>query len=338
MDRFLYHMHMKLLRTFIFIIFIAIVGYLAFLFVTGPRVEIDTTLQQPALPTDLVSFLTTEEAQFTDLKPGTEKTIVWADPEQQYKTAAAVVYIHGFSATRREAAPLSDLVAQQLGVNLYYTRLTGHGRSDDAMAEASVNAWLNDIQEAVAIGEVIGDEVVLIASSTGASLVTWLAANGHLSEHVAALVFLSPNFGTANRTAEVLLWPYGQQIAQLIEGPYRQWEPLNAQHATYWTYRYPVSALLPMMASVKLARTSDLGEVHQPLLVIHSAEDTVVDPEKTAYYFDQFGSDPKRRIVVKTEHPWGHVLAGEILSPRTTEPLAQTIVDFLLPVLDPPGE
>ncbi|MDD4273595.1 MAG: hypothetical protein PHG14_07705 [Desulfobacter postgatei] len=38
------------------------------------------------------------------------------------------VYIHGFSATRKETAPLSDLVAKTLNANLFYTRLSGHGR------------------------------------------------------------------------------------------------------------------------------------------------------------------------------------------------------------------
>ncbi|MCB0111503.1 MAG: alpha/beta fold hydrolase [Caldilineaceae bacterium] len=319
-------------RLFLFIPILLVV-----LFAFGPRVALDTTLRPVQLPADLDSYLATEEARFIDLKPDTAKTIIWADPAQKAPTAVAIVSIHGFSATRHETAPLSDRVAEQLGGNLYYARLTGHGRSDDAMGEATVNAWLNDTMEAVTIGEALGDDVVLIASSTGASLLTWLAANDKLDDDVAALVFLSPNFGPANTMAELLLWPWGLEIAQLVEGRYRSWEPLNEQHGYYWTHRYPVGALLPMMGAVKLAREADLSKVHQPLLILNSAEDIVVSPEKTAYYFEQFGSTTKTRIVVKTDHPWGHVLAGDVLSPRTTEPLAQTIVDWLIPVLDAPA-
>lgn len=91
-----------------------------------------------------------------------------------------------FSATGRESAPLSDRVATQLGGNLFYARLTGHGRSDDALGESSVNAWINDTVEAITIGEEIGEEVILMASSTGASLLAWLSANRHLSDDIRA--------------------------------------------------------------------------------------------------------------------------------------------------------
>jgi esterase/lipase len=63
---------------------------------------------------------------------------VWANPDKT-KTPCAIVYLHGFSATRQETAPLSDLVAAQLGAYLYYTRLAGHGRGGEAMAEPYAN-------------------------------------------------------------------------------------------------------------------------------------------------------------------------------------------------------
>ena len=109
-------------------------------FYAGPRVSIDTQLQSPQLPADLDAYLAQSEARYPDITPGAEKTIVWAHPDRR-KTALAVVYLHGFSASRQETAPLSDEIAQQLGANLYYPRLNGHGRSGAAMAEASVNAW-----------------------------------------------------------------------------------------------------------------------------------------------------------------------------------------------------
>ena len=315
---------------------VALLLLLGVLFALGPRVDVDTTIDPLQLPQDLEAYLAESEGRFPDLKPGTEKTIVWANPEQKAKTDVAFVYVHGFSAARQEVAPLSDRVAEKLGGNLFYTRLTGHGRSDDAMAEATVNAWINDTAEAVAIAERLGDEVVLIASSTGASLLAWMAANGHLGENVSALVFLSPNFGTVDTNSELLLWPWGKQIAQLVVGRYREWTPLNEEHAQFWTYRYPVESLLPMMGSVDIARDSDLKLVEQPLLILYTKEDIVVDPAKTEAIFAAFGSTPKELVAVTTEHKWGHVLAGDILASDTTEPLAQRIVNFLIPILDAP--
>jgi len=121
------------------IIPLVIIAALLLLFALGPRVQIDTTLDPVTLPADLDAYLAESEAQFDDIVPGTEKIIIWANPNTKAKTDVALVYLHGFSATRQEAAPLSDLVAEELDANLYYTRLSGHGRDGEAMTEATGN-------------------------------------------------------------------------------------------------------------------------------------------------------------------------------------------------------
>ena len=83
----------------------------------------------PDLPDDLDAYLKQTEARFTDLRPNNEKLIVWADPSKKAKTPLSIIYLHGFSACRLEVAPLCDIVAHDLGANLFYTRLSGHGRS-----------------------------------------------------------------------------------------------------------------------------------------------------------------------------------------------------------------
>ena len=63
------------------------------------------------------------------------------------------------------------------------------------MAEGSVNAWINDYAEAIAIGRAIGDKVVVIGTSTGASLATWAASQPDLRDDVATIIAISPNMG-----------------------------------------------------------------------------------------------------------------------------------------------
>ena len=208
-----------------------IIFVLIAIFLVGPRVPIDKTVHAVELPADLDAYLAESEAQFTDIKPNTEKTIIWADPAKA-KTDVAVVYVHGFSSSRQETAPVSDLVAAELGANLFYTRLVGHGRSDDAMAEASVNDWLNDTAEAIAIGEALGEQLVIISASTGATVVTHLAATGQIAED-AILVFSSPNYGPTDYASELLLWPWAENIARMVTGPYRSFEPYNEEHGMY---------------------------------------------------------------------------------------------------------
>jgi len=312
------------------IIPLVIIAALLLLFALGPRVQIDTTLDPVTLPADLDAYLAESEAQFDDIVPGTEKIIIWANPNTKAKTDVALVYLHGFSATRQEAAPLSDLVAEELDANLYYTRLSGHGRDGEAMTEATVNDWLNDTAEAIEIGRTIGDKVVLVAVSNGGPLALWFAASEHARDDLAAVVLVSPNLGPRDQTSEILLWPWAKQIIRQVMGPERGWEGDNAEHELYWTNRYPSEALLPMMGAVKLGREADLTAVDAPMLVIYSLQDEVVNTDKVEAMFNALDSNDVALLPIEdSADSSNHVLAGDILSPNTTERLAAEIIDFL---------
>jgi alpha-beta hydrolase superfamily lysophospholipase len=305
-------------------------------FAFGPRVTVDTEVAAPQVPSldSLELWLAAAEAQVPGLRPGAERTIVWADPSEPGRTSLAVVYLHGFSATRREAAPLADSVAAALGANLHYARLRGHGRDGEALADATAEDWLTDAAEALAVGRRLGDRVVLVGTSTGATLALYAAARLPGADDVAAVVALSPNFGPANRAAGMLLWPWGHAIARLLLGPVRSWEPANEQQALWRTTVYPTRALLPMMALVALVDADVLADVTVPTLVLYSADDEVVDRGAIRSRSARLGGRP---VVIETVDlavgdPSHHVLAGDVLSPATTVPLARRIVTFLAPL------
>ncbi len=309
-------------------IFLIIVFVLIALFLAGPRPKVDVQLKPVALPEDLDQYLAESEARFTDITPGTEKVIVWANAEKT-KTPLAIVYLHGYSATRQEAAPLCDQIAAQLGANLFYTRLTGHGRSEAAMAEATVNDWLNDTLEALEIGKRLGDSVIVVGVSTGGTLATWLAEQPD-TDAVMAYVLMSPNFAPKDPAAQILTWPWAEQLVQLIVGPEHSWTPLNDQQARYWTHRYPSKALLPMMSLVKFVRASDLESIHTPVLVIYSPNDQVINVREVERAYARFGSEVKEiQVVAQSENPEAHVLAGDILAPGDTPAMAEMILDFV---------
>ncbi|MDP3848370.1 MAG: alpha/beta hydrolase [Pseudomonas sp.] len=302
-------------------------------FCAGPRVEVTTQLKPLQLPADLDRYLADSEAHYPEIIPGTEKTIVWAHPDQR-KTPLSVIYLHGFSATRQETAPLSDQVAKRLGANLFYTRLSGHGRGGAAMSEASVNDWLNDSQEALQIGQQLGERVLVIATSTGATLATWLATQPQ-SQNVLAYVLISPNFAPKDRAAQVLTWPWAKHFAPLLIGPEHHWQPRNAAHAQYWTHRFPTQALLPMMGLVAYVRELPVEAIHAPLLQIYSPEDKVVSPAAGVQMFARFGSSPKKLLALAdTQDDAHHVLAGDVLSPRDTPRIEAAILQFLQPLLN----
>lgn len=307
-------------------------------YVSGPRYVLESTVTPVVLPSGtpevLDDYLERSERAYGDVIPGAEKTIIWATPARQ-QTPLSVVYLHGYSATRQETAPLSDDLARALGANLFYTRLSGHGRAPAAMGDITGTDWLQDAEEALAIGRRIGQRVIVVGTSTGGTLGTWLALQP-ASEAMAALVLVSPNFGPKNALSEVLTGPWGPQLLRLLQGDEYTWTPLNAEQARYWTWRYPSKALLPMMAVVTQVRDAPLEQVQVPTLVIYSPNDQVVNPTRTERAFARFGTAVKEmQTVPDSEDPDNHVLAGRIIAPHDTAMIGAHIGRFLTRVLGP---
>lgn len=309
---------------------LAIVAILAIVFAFGPRVQgnIETTFDPATVGADPVAYLAQKEAAFTNIRAGQQKEIIWAGSPGA-KTPLAIVYVHGFSASSGEARPVPDLVAKALGANLFYTRLTGHGQDGPAMATASVQAWVDDYAEAIAIGRAIGERVVVMATSTGGSLAVAEALNAKVSDGIAAFVLISPNFGLQASGSFLLTMPWGKQLAELIVGPERGFEPRNEKNAQFWTTRYPTEAVLPMAKLVELSNETDVSAIKVPALFIISDGDKVVVPAITRQIEQRWGGPHKLIVVEGADDPDQHVIAGDILSPSVTQSHVTQIVEWL---------
>ncbi len=274
-------------------------------------------------------WLVSQEAGFDDITKGTAKQVIWAG-EPETKTDWSVVYLHGFSATSQEIRPLPDRVAQELNANLMLTRLQGHGRSGQALAEATVEGWMGDVAEALAIGRAIGTKTLVIGTSTGATLAA-LALHEDMAKDVRAVVMISPNFRVKAAASRVLTWPGARWWLPKLAGAERSFPPSNDDHAKYWTNQYPTTALLPMAASVKAAQALPHEQVTQPALFVFDDLDQVIDHAVTRDVAARWGGQTKIHSVDvgPGDDPGRHVIAGRILSPSQTAPMAGLIVNWV---------
>lgn len=303
---------------------------LTVLLLLGPRAEMGELHDVPIVGEDVDAYLRRVEAAVPGIRPGSEKHVAWLDSATRAPTPWSVVYVHGFTADRHEVEPLVTRLAQELGANAYFTRLTGHGRDGDAMAEATTTAWLHDTAEALAIGRAIGERVLLVGTSTGGTLATWAVSRPELATDVAGLVLLSPNFHPRDRMSRLLLWPWGGVLARLVVGSQRCFPTYNELHARHWTSCHATEALLPMMALTEHVRTSALDAIRTPTLVIYMQDDGVVDARETERAFERFGSDVKSLFRVEDPgDPDRHVPAGDALSPGTTDRVLDRIRAFV---------
>lgn len=310
---------------------LALFALLAAVWLLAPQDKVDREISfDPGiLGSDLEAYLAKSEQRFSDITPGSAKSIHWAGAPGA-KTALAIVYIHGFSATAAEIRPVPDQVAKALGANLFYTRLAGHGRIGEAMAEASAGDWIEDMAEAMAIGRALGDRVLVIGTSTGATLAAIAATDPVLSQDMAGIVMISPNFRVASTAAMILDLPFARAWAPLVAGRTRSFAPVNDGHAAHWTTSYPTLALFPMAALLREARGLDYATARMPLLEIHSPDDQVIDPAAIAPVAAAWGGKVTQATLTMGpgDDPFSHVIAGDILSPGQTAPAVALILDW----------
>jgi len=307
---------------------LVIVLILGGIFALGPRPEINDmmTFDENLIGENIETYLKTSEAKVPNLKEGTEKEIIWADPTAKSQTEISVIYAHGFSATKHETRPLADMVATALDANLYYMRFTGHGSDGDAMGEATMQDWANDYAEAMAIAERLGKKIIIIATSNGGTMTTWALTKPELSKNVIGTILLSPNYELQGISTALANIPWAETILPFLGGQNRSWEPINEEHGKWWTTSYPSKSIFPMTSYLALLKEIDKSKITTPAFFIYSDNDTVIVPSEIDKVISEWGGPTKALKIDSKLDPYNHVLAGDILSPENTKPLSEKII------------
>ncbi|QUS35828.1 alpha/beta hydrolase [Falsirhodobacter algicola] len=257
-----------------------------------------------------------------DLRPGDGAEIV----RHAAQADLALVYLHGFTATKWEIDPVHRRVAERLGANLVLTRLAGHGQDGAALARVRSEDWLGDLDAALALARTLGRRTVLIGTSTGGLLAAMAAARG---EDLAGVVLLSPNFALNRRYGWLLRLPGIFRWGPRVLGRTRRIASLNPEHEAHWTLRYPTAALRPLVGLMR--RPVPLGAARIPALFLWSDADRVISPRAVRRAAALWGGPVTLRplVPVPGDDPMHHIPAGDILSPGGTQALTEIIADWI---------
>ena len=276
---------------------------------------------------DINSLLESQEKMVRGLRPGTKKQIIWAS-ESGVKSSTSVVFIHGFSATRFECSPVIDMLAEKLEANLYFARLRGHGQDGKALSESSLDEFMEDTIEAIKIGKTIGDEVIVIGSSTGCSLIHVALGQG---VKIKSAVYISPNFGPKPLKGQALRLPGAKFLVPLVFGKKHSFITKSAEHAKYWTTSYPTMALLTIKEAVLAAHQVDHRAIKVPIMMWFSDDDKVVNAKWTRRIASMMGDNVTLHNTLLTDQddPSCHGIIGDILSPSQTSGAVDKLLNWL---------
>jgi esterase/lipase len=257
--------------------------------------------------------------------PQVHSRIIWNNDKLKNKTDYAFVYLHGYSASPDEINPTIENLARLYNSNAYLQRLTGHGYKDESkMMDGNAKDWLDDTKSAYEMGLKLGKQVVLVGTSTGASLALILAAQKII--HPTAMVLISPNFRPQNSLSWLMNGPLGSFLTQIILGHDYHWQPKNPEMKNAWSTNYPSQSLVEMMRLIKFLDETNLKNIEIPTLVLYTSHDNVVSVEKIKSKFMEIGSLQKQIIESSSRN---HVLSGKYTSTETTDETVNYIQKFL---------
>ena len=309
------------LMKYFFKFLVVILGSSVIIFLAGPRAPeplLDVVAPINALSMADFEVIQKVEKQNQLVKPGNEALTFWIDTPG-VKTEYALVYLHGFSASRGEGDPIHLEFARRYGMNAYLARLDQHGLSDqDAMLDLTPESLLHSAKEAIAIGKLMGDKVVVMSCSTGSTLALYLAAKN--PEWIDALICYSPNIDTYDQATHLVDGPWGLQILRLVEkGKYHHWEA-NEDVQKYWSTTYRNEAIIDLRQLLDVTMTEEtFGEVLQPVLVLYyykseSEQDKTVSIPAMKDMFEHLGTPPNRKRMLPVPNAGHHVLASRYQS------------------------
>ena len=301
---------------------LGIIAVLGIIYAVGPKVpEAKPTPVLPNVTSDLTALekeVNSTEKATPDLKPDNEARIIWADSFKKEKTTYSIVYIHGFGASWAEGDPIHKDLAKKYGANLYLARMHDAGIADtNALQDLTPENFLEGAKRALAIGKVLGDSVIVIGTSAGGLLTTYLAAT---HSEIKGVVLYSPCIEVKNGTLKLITRPWGKQILHKAIGEYSKSRDTIPEREQFWLQGYHTNGLITLQQMMDaISRPEVFEKIKMPIFVGYyykneEEQDQVVSVKAIEKMFPELGTPDDQKVLKAFPESGDHVIASRLRS------------------------
>jgi pimeloyl-ACP methyl ester carboxylesterase len=318
-----------------------VIGGLLLFFITTYYVDYPSySYEQSSLPTSFDEFYQKQlkESQAKGARPGNEERLVRYSTG---KTKFAILYIHGFGASRAEGEYITDRIAKTYKANTYYLRLPGHGTNPEDHRDTPFSEYLKTAEDALQMMDQLGEKTVVFGTSMGGLITTYLASK--YPEKITAIVLASPFYDFTDKSGNIYNFIWGKNFVQAAFGEIRgnTSRPENDPSFAYW-YKDQYYAAIQNLSDLKRAiGTQEVYEkVTLPVLMLYyyksqEEQDKSADVSKMLAVYDEFGgsSGPNplsRKVQIENGN---HVLLSEYVESDkvTIEAEIKKFLDTIFP-------
>jgi pimeloyl-ACP methyl ester carboxylesterase len=197
-------------------------------------------------------------------------------------------------------------------------RQRGHGLlSEKAFKGLTGESYMQSAMEALAIGQQLGEKIILVGTSTGAAQAIWLAAQ--FPESVEALILYSPYITLRDASNEKLVMgPWGAEMLNYVMGGEVNHEVRPDSVAAYWSEYYHLDSYFALFSMVNASMKTEVFEkVNCPVFMAYyykdkDNQDDVVSVSAMQEMFSQLQTPVKKAIAFPQSG--NHVIASDLRS------------------------
>lgn len=325
----------KILQRTLVSLGVFILAYTGIYYATFPKYEFHPNADQTQ---DFDSFYKSklEETKSKHPRPGTEERLIRFSPG---KTKYAILYIHGFGASRAEGEDTVDPISAKLKANTYYLRLPGHGTNNEDHRDTPFTEYLRVAEETFLMMDKLGDQTILMGTSMGGLISTYLAAK--YPDKVGALILYSPFYDFAVPMGKLAYYPGGLQLGELLTGKIRKSperkpdDGLGDHYYEYWYKDQYLSAIRHVSDATKfILSQKPFEKITAPVLLVYYYKDKE-HQDKTASVpamldaFLKFGGEHPNPSNTKVAIESGsHVLTSKHVD-SDKKKVESSVLDFL---------
>lgn len=260
------------------------------------------------------------------IRPGCEAKIVWANDSTRQATEYVLLYLHGFSASRREGYPVNEDFARYFGCNAFLARLASHGEiTENPLLDMTPERLYESAKEALVVAHQLGKKVIIMGSSTGCTLALKLTAD--FPEMVYGMILYSPNVQIKQKAAALLSGPWGLQIARLnYGGKFRVTDDdPKGEICKFWFCKYRAEATVYLQQLIDATMKKEVfAKVKCPVFVGYyykdeQHQDQTVEVKAELRMFDELGTPETSKRKMAFANAGAHVLACDLTSGAVAE-------------------
>ena len=280
------------------LLIIAIVLVVPVIFIVGVALPylfntIKITFPDVVIDKDIESYIAEKEMLFQNTNPRAKKKIIWFD-DTKVKTEYSIVYLHGSFATGVQQEDVLVKIAKRLEANLFISRLTGHGSGFESTKSIEAKNFLEDAAEAVAVGNKIGNKVILMGFSAGGTFALMATKDQKLNKKIDHLVLVAP--WTPKLTLPYFIAATGLFFKSQYKFNFpRMFNLSNEEWGPFWVNEFHRTLPRQLWVAAFSGRKLKFQETTIPLLVFYEEKDKVVNAVGVKKIFEQW-KGPKKII------------------------------------------